>query len=268
MKPQPNNEVATMTPNTNRFLSLIHADEKLGGKLGISTLDIAMILEKPHKELLKIMRKEGVITEGNISLCSGIVGSTYTGGNGKELICFICNRSYTGFLINRCDSTFYFEFEEAFDLSFESAKKPLSTSELLLQCVSTIEDLTAENKAQALKITTDAPAVAFAKEITAVKMELTPSRAGKELGFKPNLFMAKLREDGYLCKLKDINGKKLPHANEPAQRYIEQDLFSVSMSSYLDAKKMKMVQKIQTYITVKGQAYFHELYRYDEALKA
>ena len=252
--------------NTNRFINIVAEDARLDGKLGITSNQIAEVTGKRHDNVLKdIKEKFGLL---KFEESSGILDSTYTNKQNKTQPCKILDRQHASALLSFYDITFGLEVQEAFDIAMKAIAKPLTPEELLIQCVEVIEGLKQKNEALTHKIEADEPAVAFAKEITAVKTELTPSKAGKELGFKPNKFMERLREDGFLCQLRDKNGKKLARANEPYQRWIEQDLFTVGYSSYFDATKQKHIQTTQTYITVKGQAYFHEKYRYDKALKA
>ena len=80
--------------------------------------------------------------------------------------------------------------------------------------------------------------------------DLPPSKVGKALGLKPNLFVSKLRELGYCVS----GGAK---QNEPYQKYINQGLFKIKYTEpkFINGEERRFPHY---YITPKGFNYFRK----------
>ena len=83
-----------------------------------------------------------------------------------------------------------------------------------------------------------------------INEDLPPSKVGKALGLKPNLFVSKLKELGY-C----IPGGE--DENEPYQKYINQGLFKIKYTApkFINGKERTFPHY---YITPKGFTYFRK----------
>ena len=83
-----------------------------------------------------------------------------------------------------------------------------------------------------------------------INEDLPPSKVGKALGLKPNLFVFKLRELGYCVS----GGAK---QNEPYQKYINQGLFKIKYTEpkFINGEERRFPHY---YITPKGFNYFRK----------
>ena len=112
----------------NRFVALVHADALLGGKLGITSVQIADELEKQHAHVIR--KIEQAVARSKSGAGSGIVETIYTDTNNQKRKMYILDRNKAAKVMSSLDDDYFDEIMEAFDMAMAAIPRALSPIEL------------------------------------------------------------------------------------------------------------------------------------------
>jgi len=209
------------------------------GAATMSSLDIAEITGKDHANVMRDIR--ATLEQAEISALK--FEASYKGGNGKDLPCFNlprreCDLVVSGYSVKYrlaiIDRWHHLEAARAFAIPTHSEALRLAADAIDKADLLALEVADLKPKAEfrdAVMASDDVTQLAVACQVL-------------EFPFGRNTLFQRLRNKGVL-----ISGGE--RHNLPKQRYIEQGLFTVKESSYLDEDKQVHV-RFTTYATQKG----------------
>jgi phage antirepressor YoqD-like protein len=209
------------------------------GAATMSSLDIAEITGKNHADVLRDIR----MTLGQAEIDASKFAGVYTGGNGESRPCFNLPRRECDLVVSGYSVKYRLAIIDRWhQLEAGQALAIPSHSEALRLAADAID----KADALALEVADLKPKAEFHDAVMASDdvTQLAIACQVLEFPFGRNTLFQRLRNKGVL-----ISGGE--RHNLPKQRYIEQGLFTVKESSYLDEDKQVHV-RFTTYATQKG----------------
>ena len=224
----------------------------------IESREVASMVEKEHKELLRDIRKYvSVLTSANLRSLDYFIPSEYKDGKGEIRPCYNLTKLGCELVGNKITREKGIIFTATYVSRFNSMEKQLSDpmNELAVpgtfaEALRLAADLEEEKQALQRKITTDQPFTNFGKVIAHSNGSIPIGEFCKNIYEKHGIAMGRnkmfnwLREKGYLIS----RGRE---RNNPKQIYIEQGLFVSRVT--LVTRTSGQTQESTTLITGKGQ---------------
>lgn len=230
----------------------------------ISSLEVADMVEKRHKNLLRDIAKYTYeLTELKIEPSEFFRDSTYKDKTGRVLQCFDVTKKGCEFIAHKLTGIKGTEFTAKYIDRFHTMEQIIADhipqgKELLalavLEAQKTINDLQASNTALIEDNERMKPKEIFSDAVTASKDSILVGDLAKILkqrGFDigQNRLFQKLRDNGYLISRKGLSW------NMPTQRSMEMGLFEIEERAITNPDGTVKIRKT-TKVTGKGQQYF------------
>jgi Rha family phage regulatory protein len=229
----------------------------------ISSLDVADMVGKEHKELLRdIRRYEEQFSQSKIAPPDFFQKTEYT-NRGKKYPCYKITKKGCEFIAHKLTGVKGTEFTAKYINKFHEMEQIIADhipqgKELLalavLEAQKTIEDLQASNTALIKDNERMRPKEIFADAVTASDTyilvgELAKILKQKGINIGQNKLFQWMREKGYLIKRKGIDW------NMPTQKAMEMKLFWIEERTITNPDGTVKIRKT-TKVTGKGQQYF------------
>lgn len=230
----------------------------------ISSLEVADMVEKRHKNLLRDIAKYTYeLTELKIEPSEFFRDSTYKDKTGRVLQCFDVTKKGCEFIAHKLTGIKGTEFTAKYIDRFHTMEQIIADhipqgKELLalavLEAQKTINDLQASNTALIEDNERMKPKEIFSDAVTASKDSILVGDLAKILkqrGFDigQNRLFKKLRDNGYLISRRGLSW------NMPTQRSMEIGLFEIEERAITNPDGTVKIRKT-TKVTGKGQQYF------------
>lgn len=230
----------------------------------ISSLEVADMVEKRHKNLLRDIAKYTYeLTELKIEPSEFFRDSTYKDKTGRVLQCFDVTKKGCEFIAHKLTGIKGTEFTAKYIDRFHTMEQIIADhipqgKELLalavLEAQKTINDLQASNTALIEDNERMKPKEIFSDAVTASKDSILVGDLAKILkqrGFDigQNRLFQKLRDNGYLISRKGLSW------NMPTQRSMEMGLFEIEERAITNPDGTVKIRKT-TKVTGKWQQYF------------
>lgn len=230
----------------------------------ISSLEVADMVEKRHKNLLRDIAKYTYeLTELKIEPSEFFRDSTYKDKTGRVLQCFDVTKKGCEFIAHKLTGIKGTEFTAKYIDRFHTMEQIIADhipqgKELLalavLEAQKTINDLQASNTALIEDNERMKPKEIFSDAVTASKDSILVGDLAKILkqrGFDigQNRLFQKLRDNGYLISRKGLSW------NMPTQRSMEMGLFEIEERTITNPDGTVKIRKT-TKVTGKWQQYF------------
>lgn len=230
----------------------------------ISSLEVAEMVEKQHKNLLRdITKYNEELNQLKIEPVEFFKASTYRDGKGEIRPCFDITKKGCEFIAHKLTGIKGTEFTAKYIDRFHTMEQIIADhipqgKELLalavLEAQKTINDLQASNTALIEDNERMKPKEIFSDAVTASKDSILVGDLAKILkqrGFDigQNRLFQKLRNNGYLIS------RRGPSWNMPTQRSMEMGLFEIEERTITNPDGTVKIRKT-TKVTGKGQQYF------------
>lgn len=230
----------------------------------ISSLEVAEMVEKQHKNLLRdITKYNEELNQLKIEPVEFFRASTYRDGKGEIRPCFDITKKGCEFIAHKLTGIKGTEFTAKYIDRFHTMEQIIADhipqgKELLalavLEAQKTINDLQASNTALIEDNERMKPKEIFSDAVTASKDSILVGDLAKILkqrGFDigQNRLFQKLRNNGYLIS------RRGPSWNMPTQRSMEMGLFEIEERTITNPDGTVKIRKT-TKVTGKGQQYF------------
>lgn len=230
----------------------------------ISSLEVAEMVEKQHKNLLRdITKYNEELNQLKIEPVEFFRASTYRDGKGEIRPCFDITKKGCEFIAHKLTGIKGTEFTAKYIDRFHTMEQIIADhipqgKELLalavLEAQKTINDLQASNTALIEDNERMKPKEIFSDAVTASKDSILVGDLAKILkqrGFDigQNRLFQKLRNNGYLIL------RRGPSWNMPTQRSMEMGLFEIEERTITNPDGTVKIRKT-TKVTGKGQQYF------------
>lgn len=230
----------------------------------ISSLEVAEMVEKQHKNLLRdITKYNEELNQLKIEPVEFFRASTYRDGKGEIRPCFDITKKGCEFIAHKLTGIKGTEFTAKYIDRFHTMEQIIvdhipQGKELLalavLEAQKTINDLQASNTALIEDNERMKPKEIFSDAVTASKDSILVGDLAKILkqrGFDigQNRLFQKLRNNGYLIL------RRGPSWNMPTQRSMEMGLFEIEERTITNPDGTVKIRKT-TKVTGKGQQYF------------
>ena len=230
----------------------------------ISSLEVAEMVERQHKNLLRdITKYNAELNQLKIEPVEFFRASTYRDGKGEIRPCFDITKKGCEFIAHKLTGIKGTEFTAKYIDRFHTMEQIIADhipqgKELLalavLEAQKTINDLQASNTALIEDNERMKPKEIFSDAVTASKDSILVGDLAKILkqrGFDigQNRLFQKLRYNGYLIS------RRGPSWNMPTQRSMEMGLFEIEERAITNPDGTVKIRKT-TKVTGKGQQYF------------
>lgn len=104
----------------------------MNGELYADSREVAEVIERPHSDLLKSIRKYcEFLTEGKISVSEYYIPAQYEDSTGRELPCFLITKKGCDMIANKLTGRKGVLFTAAYVSAFERMREQLSTQNSL-----------------------------------------------------------------------------------------------------------------------------------------
>lgn len=104
----------------------------MNGELYADSREVAEVIERPHSDLLKSIRKYcEFLTEGKISVSEYYIPAQYEDSTGRELPCFLITKRGCDMIANKLTGRKGVLFTAAYVSAFERMREQLSTQNSL-----------------------------------------------------------------------------------------------------------------------------------------
>ena len=104
----------------------------MDGELYADSREVAEVIERPHSDLLKSIRKYcEFLTEGKISVSEYFAPAEYEDGTGRKLPCFLITKKGCDMIANKLTGRKGVLFTAAYVSAFEKMHEQLSTQNSL-----------------------------------------------------------------------------------------------------------------------------------------
>ena len=225
--------------------------------------EVAEMIDRPHKELMKSIRVYiSHLAEGNFPPSDYFIESVYTDPNNRPRPCFLLTKIGCDLVANKMTGVKGTQFTATYTKRFEEMHKELqkqnsqqlpgSYKEALLQLVKEVEEkemLQLENRAFQQEISQNRPKVEYVNEVLKSTDLMITSQLAEDYGMSAQRFNQLLHKHGIQYKK---NGQWLLYSRYKGQGYTKSETHTY------DKRNGEQAARVQSKWTQRGRLFLYE----------